>query len=164
MSEQDLRRRLDALEAVDAIKRLKARYLNACDQQKPEDVRACFMKGDIEIDMDYFGHCTHRDEFVDGIYVPLGCHDYVLDMHQCTNPEIILIDEKHATGIWSLNYRNINTKDKTITLLSALYHDEYVKTDDGWKILKSRTEYKTAINCNYEPGSLVINKAGKKLI
>lgn len=163
MKDDDLRKKVEALEAIENIKRLKARYLNACDQQKPEDVRNCFVDGEIMIDMDYFGHCTHRDEFVDGIFIPLGCHDHVLDMHQCTNPEITIIDDRLATGLWSLNYRNINTKEQTITLLSALYHDEYLKTDLGWKILKFRTEYKTAIQCNYEPGSLVINKAGKTI-
>lgn len=160
----DLQKRIEALEAVEDIKRLKARYLNACDQQKPEDVRACFIEGDIVIDMDYFGLCKNRDDFVDGIFIPLGCHDHVLDMHHCTNPEITLIDDFRATGLWSLNYRNINTNDNTITMLSALYHDEYVKTDAGWKIVKSRTEYKTAINCSFVPGTLTLNKAGKKLV
>lgn len=164
MSElENLRLRLESLEAVEAIKRLKARYLNACDQQNSEDVRDCFAEGEIVIDMDYFGLCTDRDDFVDGIFIPRGCHDYVLDMHHCTNPEITITDEDHATGIWSLNYRNINTNDKTITLLSALYHDEYIKTEAGWKILKSRTEYKTVIHCDYDPGTLVINTAARKL-
>ena len=160
----NLQARLERLEAIDAIKALKARYLNACDSQDPEAVRACFAQGEVVIDMDYFGRCENRDEFVDGIFVPRGCHDFVLDMHHCTNPEIAIIDDEHATGVWSLNFRNINTQDQTLTLLSALYHDEYRKVEGEWKVSRSRTEYRTALACSYEPGSLQVNKAARSLL
>ena len=167
MSEQTLaalQARLDRLEAIEAIKALKARYLNACDRQDPEAVRACFAEGEVIIDMDYFGRCENRDEFVDGIFVPRGCHDFVLDMHHCANPEIEIISASQATGLWSLNYRNINTRDHTLTLLSALYHDEYRKVGGQWKVTRSRTEYRTALSCSYEPGTLQVNKAARALM
>lgn len=156
--------RLDRLEAVDAIKSLKARYLNACDRQDPEAVRDCFAQGEVIIDMDYFGRCENRDEFVDGIFVPRGCHDYVLDMHHCSNPEINVIDDEHATGVWALNYRNINMQDQTLTLLSAIYHDEYRKVDGQWKVSRSRTEYRTALSCNFKAETLTVDTAGRTLI
>lgn len=162
--------RLSALEAtcqrladIEAIKRLKARYLNACDRQDPEAVRECFAEGEVVIDMSYFGYCRNRDEFVDGIFVPRGCHDHVLDMHHCSNPEIELLSRTEARGTWSLNYRNINTQDHTLTLLSALYHDQYRKRDGQWKISSSRTEYRTALNCSYEPGTLEVQVAARSL-
>jgi hypothetical protein len=156
--------RLDRVESIEAIKALKARYLNACDSQEPEAVRACFAEGEVVIDMGYFGHCENRDEFVDNIFVPRGCHDSVLDMHHCSNPEITIVDAENASGIWSLNYRNINTAEHTLTLLSALYHDEYKKVGGEWKISRSRTEYRTALSCNYEADSLVVNKADRSLL
>ncbi len=159
----NLQRRLEHLEAIDAIKQMKARYLNACDRQDPEAVRACFAKGEVIIDMSYFGHCSNRDEFVDDIFVPRGCHDYVLDMHHCSNPEIEILDECTATGVWGLNYRNINTRDQTITMLSAVYHDEYRKIDGQWKVSRSRTEYRTVIHCSYEPGTLQVQVADRSL-
>ncbi len=159
-----LQARLDRLEAIDSIKALKARYLNACDRQDPEAVRDCFAKGEVVIDMDYFGHCESRDEFVDNIFVPRGCHDFVLDMHHCANPEIVILDDENATGVWSLNYRNINTQDRTVTLLSALYHDEYRKISGQWKVSRSRTEYRTALSFTYEEGSLSVTKAARKLV
>ncbi len=167
MSEQalaELQARLDRLEAIDAIKSLKARYLNACDRQDPEAVRACFVEGEVVIDMDYFGRCENRDEFVDEIFVPRGCHDFILDMHHSSNPEITVIDDENSTGIWSLNYRNINTQDRTLTMLSALYHDEYRKVNTEWKISHSRTEYRTALTCSYESGTLQINTAARSLV
>lgn len=151
------------LEDIEAIKQLKARYLNACDRQDPEAVRACFAEGDITIDMSYFGQCSNRDEFVDEIFVPRGCHDYVLDMHHCSNPEISVQDETNATGVWSLNYRNINTRDRTLTLLSAMYHDEYRKISGEWKISSFRTDYRTVLVCSYEAGSLELQVADRSL-
>lgn len=104
---------------IEAIRQLKARYLNACDRQDPEAVRDCFAEGEVIIDMSYFGQCRNRDEFVDGIFVPRGCHDHVLDMHHCANPEIEILSPDSARGTWSLNYRNINTKEQTLTLMSG---------------------------------------------
>jgi hypothetical protein len=160
---EDVLRRLSRLEDIDAIKQLKARYLNACDQQDPEAVRECFAEGEVIIDMSYFGHCITRDEFVDGIFIPRGCHEHVLDMHHASNPEIVLLDAGNARGVWSLNYRNINTQDQMLTLLSALYHDEYRKIDGHWKVSRSRTEYRTALNCNYQPGTLNVQVAARSL-
>ncbi|MEM1111685.1 MAG: nuclear transport factor 2 family protein [Pseudomonadota bacterium] len=166
MSDADLQAllaRLRRLEDIEAIRCLKARYLNACDQQDPEAVRDCFAEGEVIIDMSYFGHCKNRDEFVDGIFVPRGCHEYVLDMHHAANPEIEILDELNARGVWSLNYRNINTQDRTVTLLSALYHDEYRKTSGEWKVSRSRTEYRTALHMSYEPGTLEVQIGARSL-
>ena len=161
---EQIAERLQRLEDIEAIRQLKARYLNACDQQDPEAVRACFAEGEVIIDMSYFGRCENRDEFVDGIFVPRGCHDHVLDMHHCANPEIEIIDAENASGVWSLNYRNINTQDQTVTMLSALYHDEYRKVDGQWKVSRSRTEYRTALHCSYEPGSLEVQVGARSLM
>jgi len=160
---QELKRRLNRLESVEAIKVLKARYLNACDQQDPEAVRNCFAEGEVPIDMSYFGVLKNRDEFVD-IFKERGCHDHVLDMHHGVNPVIEIIEDDYAKGLWSLNYRNINTQDNTLTMISALYHDEYRKIDGHWKVCKSRTEYCTALNCNYQPGTLEVQMAARTLM
>lgn len=160
---QALEKRVARLQAVEDIKALKARYLNACDRQDPEAVRDCFAEGQVIIDMSYFGHCTNRDEFVDGIFIPRGCHDHVLDMHHCTNPEIEILDEETARGTWSLNYRNINTQERTLTLLSALYYDEYRRVDGQWKVSRSRTEYRTALSCSYQSGTLEVQVADRSL-
>ena len=160
---EQLEQRLTRLEDIDAIKQLKARYLNACDRQDPEAVRACFAGGEVIIDMSDFGHCENRDEFVDGIFVPRGCHEYVLDMHHCSNPEITVAGDGTATGVWGLNYRNINTEEKTLTLLSAMYHDEYRKIDGEWLVSRSRTEYRTVLFCSYEPDTLQVRAATRSL-
>ena len=44
-----------------------------------------------------------------------------------------------------------------------MYHDEYRKIDGQWKIISSRTEYRTVLNCSYEPGTLEVNVAARSL-
>jgi len=160
---QYLERELSRLQAIEEIRQLKARYLNACDRQDPEAVRQCFAEGEVVIDMSYFGQCSNRDEFVDGIFVPRGCHEHVLDMHHCANPEIDILDDGRARGVWSLNYRNINTQELTVTLMSALYHDQYSRIDGQWKVSHSRTEYRTVMLCSYQPGTLHVQAAARTL-
>jgi hypothetical protein len=154
ISVQDLTRRLARLEAIEAIRQLKARYLNACDRQDPTAASHCFAPSGVLIDMGHVGVFHHRDEFA-ALYRAAGCHDYVLDLHHGANPQIEWIDESHARGLWSLNYRNINTRDRTITFLSALYHDEYERIDGEWLIVKCRVEYKTALHLSYGSGVMV---------
>ena len=160
---QRVEQALAQLQAKEEIRALKARYLNACDQQDPEAVRACFAEGEVIIDMSYFGHCENRDEFVDGIFIPRSCHEHILDMHHCANPEIEILDELNAHGVWSLNYRNINTQEQTVTLMSALYHDQYRCIDGQWKVSRSRTEYRTVLHGSYQPGNLQVDVAARSL-
>jgi hypothetical protein len=155
----ELYRRIQRLEDIEAIRRLKARYLNACDQQDPIAVRACFADGPIAIEVAHLGTYDTADGFCE-MFHRAACHDFVLDKHQGGNGEIDVIDDTHATGLWCLDYRNINTRDRTLTLLSLLYHDAYEKIDGAWKIRKTRSEFKTAIHFTYAKGTLEALVAG----
>jgi hypothetical protein len=154
MSELDeLRRRLVCLEDLEAIRRLKSRYLNACDSQDPESAMLCFAEGPVEIDMGHVGVFRRREDFA-ALYRAAGCHPHVLDMHHGGNPEIDFVDDTHARALWSLDYRNINTQEKTVTFVSLIYHDEYEKIGGQWKIRKSRSDFKSALHCSYASGKL----------
>jgi hypothetical protein len=155
-----LTRRVQRMEDIEAIRRLKARYLNACDQQDPPAVRACFADDDkVSIEVAHLGTYDTASGFVD-MFHRAACHPFVLDKHQAGNGEIDFIDDAHAKGLWCLDYRNINTRDETLTLLSLLYHDEYEKIDGEWKIRRSRSEFKTAFHGTYASGVLKALVAG----
>ncbi len=149
----ELRRRVQRLEDLEAIRRLKARYLNACDAQDPETAKGCFAAGPVLIDMGHVGVFTDREEFA-RLYRAAGCQPFILDMHHGANPEIELIDDTHARAQWALEYRNINTRDKTVTFISLVYHDQYAKISGEWQITSSRSEFKTALHLSYAAGSL----------
>ncbi|HTV94972.1 MAG TPA: nuclear transport factor 2 family protein [Steroidobacteraceae bacterium] len=149
----ELFRRVARLEDLEAIRRLKARYLNACDQQDPDSAKSCFAEGEVLIDMGHVGVFRDREAFA-ALYRSAGCHPHILDTHHGANPEIEHLDDTHAKGLWSLDYRNINTRDKTVTLASLIYHDEYEKIDGRWKIRKSVSEFKSALHLSYASGTL----------
>jgi len=149
----ELRRRVQRLEDIEAIRRLKARYLNACDAQDPESAKNCFAEGEVLIDMGHVGVFRNREEFAK-LYRAAGCQPFILDMHHGANPEIEFTDDTHARALWALDYRNINTRDKTVTFVSLVYHDEYTKIAGEWRIGKSRSEFKTALHLSYASGTL----------
>jgi hypothetical protein len=154
MSEIDeLRRRVERLEDLEAIRRLKARYLNACDAQDPERAKECFATGEVLIDMGHVGVFRDREAFA-ALYKAAGCQPFILDMHHGANPEIEFTDATHARAQWALEYRNINTQARTVTFVSLIYHDEYAKQNGEWKITKSRSDFKTALHCSYAEGTL----------
>jgi len=141
-------RRVQILEDIEEIKNLKSRYLNACDAQDPDQAMNCFASGKIIIDMGHVGFFKTRESFAE-LYKSAGCHDYIMDLHQGSNPEIKIIDDTNAKGLWGLNYRNINLLNNTVTLVSAFYHDQYKRIADKWKIVSSVTEYKSALHLDY---------------
>ncbi|MBM4212748.1 MAG: nuclear transport factor 2 family protein [Gammaproteobacteria bacterium] len=161
-SVSDLNRRIQRLEDLEAIRQLKHRYLNACDQQLPDLARDCFADGEIVIDMGHLGVFRHRDDFA-ALYRAAGCQAYVLDMHHGGNSEIDFMTDDHAHALWLLNYRNINTREKTVTFLSVRYHDEYRRIDGEWYITHSRSEFKTALHCTYGNGVLQLLRAADSM-
>lgn len=127
-----LEKRIKALEDIREIHELKARYLRACDLQRPEDVRACFVANAL-IDYESFPPFHSRDAFVD-IYAKLGCQPEIVDMHHGHNPTITLIDDNRASGQWDLFWSGLNLKLRTNVQLSGQYQDEYVRESGRWLI------------------------------
>ena len=134
-----LEQRLSQLEAIDAIKSLKHRYLMACDTKQPELMRNCFAEGEVLIDYGPAGQFSHRDQLVD-VFTEVGCHPHMLEMHHAHNPLIELLSGEEARGSWELCYQLVNTRDKTLTQLALIYRDRYRRIDGDWKIVETVTE------------------------
>ena len=160
--EETVAARLQRLEDIEAIRRLKARYLNACDQKDSQQVRACFADGEILVDTAHLGVFKSADSFV-AMYSDAALHDHILDKHQAGNAEIDIVGTHDAHGLWCLDYRNINIRDRTLTLMSVIYHDTYKKIGGVWKISGSRSEFKTALCCSYATGTLEALIAGQSV-
>lgn len=145
-----LEKRIRELEDREAIRELKARYLNACDLKDPVTVRDCFATGEVLIDYGWVGVFHDRDAFVK-LFEDMGCHPQVLDMHHGANPEIRITGEDSAAGHWALHYQNINADSHALTQLAAAYDDEYVRTPDGWKIKSTRVQYLSTLMTGLDP-------------
>lgn len=137
MNPIELERRLRALEDIEAIRVLKARYLACCDRKDPAGMRACFADGPVHIDFGVVGTFDRADALVE-VYSAIACHPHMVELHHGSNPQIEIVDERKAHATWSLHYGLIDTKERTLIQLAGYYEDEYRKQDGAWKISRTR--------------------------
>ena len=131
-----LQQRLQQLEALEQIRQLKHRYLNACDRKAVEDIRECFAPGPILIDYGELGVFHDRDSFIE-LYTRLACQPNVIDLHHGSNPEIVLESATEARARWALYYFNLDTRTGVTRQLGGQYEDRYRLTDAGWRIVET---------------------------
>lgn len=129
----DLESRLQALEDIEAIKRLKYDYLFYSDHKQPEKMRECFAPGEVTIDYGRIGLFKNRDELV-AVFDQLACAEHIIEMHHAQNPRVDLLSTSTAKGVFGLYYFMIDSHQNSVTQLGGYYEDEYEKLAGEWKI------------------------------
>lgn len=129
--------RLERLEAESDIRRLKARYWNACDTKDVAAVRACFVE---EAELVYPPLGAFGLDGLIEIFSAIAVGTPVVDVHHGHNAEINVIDADTAEARWSLGFSTYNPETQTYRTIAGLYHDRYVRTPSGWRIAYSRHE------------------------
>lgn len=132
------------LEAIEAIRQLKYRYLRAVDLKMWDLLESTFTPDAIAA---YDGgKQTHKGRDAIVGWLKSALDNTIVTLHQVHNPEIEITSATSATGIWYLEDRVINRgadmpdmPGHTILTGAAFYSDEYQKIDGEWKI--SRTGY-----------------------
>lgn len=159
----NLDERLRRLEAIEDIKRLKARYWYACDHKDVEGVRACFMDGPIEIDYaGSTGKVHHRDALRD-VFAQGALRDEIVELHHGGPPRIELVGDARATGTWSLYYHLMDTERRVINHVGGYYHDEYTRSNEEWWISKTRFEVVSAVTYRVKDDLLRVLHAARGL-
>jgi len=130
-----LESRIARLEAESDIRKLKARYLNACDSKDVDRIRACFTK-DAVIDFPPLGEFD-VDGLI-GIFTQMAASTSIIDSHHGHNAEINVAGEK-AEAVWNLGFSTFNPEDNSFRLLAGFYHDRYEKHGDEWLISYTRS-------------------------
>ncbi|RZO84289.1 MAG: nuclear transport factor 2 family protein [Oceanococcus sp.] len=148
-----IEQRLSQLEALDAIRQLKAAYLSSCDAKDCQGFRDAFMDGPVDIDYGPIGCFDNADDLV-AVFRQIACHPHMLEWHHASNPQIELLASDHARGHWSLQYQLINTQDNTLTQIGGEYVDEYRLTEAGWKISATRFAPRTTLVLALQDGQL----------
>ncbi|MEO3786775.1 nuclear transport factor 2 family protein [Actinocorallia sp. B10E7] len=143
-SVRTLEERVAALEAVEAIKALKHRYLRACDLKDAETLRDCFVAEGASIDYGPAGAFEGADLLTD-LYrkVALAKHDgryVVLDMHHAVHPVIELLGDGRAKGAWTLRFRQVDRVERTEKVSAIEYDDRYEVEDGRWLIRSSHVK------------------------
>ncbi|MDF1604667.1 nuclear transport factor 2 family protein [Nocardioides sp. YIM 152315] len=137
--EQTLEERVARLEAIEEIRRLKHRYLRACDLKEPETFRDCFVARGASID---YGPRVGRFEDADGIaevyrriaLEKVDGHYNVLDMHHALQADIDVVSTTEATGQWTLRFRQVDRRAGTERVSAIEYDDRYEIEDGSWRI------------------------------
>ena len=134
MADQDLLARVQALEDIEAIKRLKYRYFRSIDTA---DLATLDTLLTDDISVNYKGGTYHwmmqgKDNVIQSIAG--GFHNRALAQHTGHHPEIDLLSATTAKGLWYLTDSFIHLDMRVVTQGSSLYRDEYVKLGSEWKI------------------------------
>lgn len=122
------------LEDIEAIRQLKYRYCRAIDMADmallktlfAEDASVCYVGGSYRFE------AQGRDTILEAL--SHAFHAEAVAMHHVNHPEIELVSDTEATGIWYLKDWFLNLKLMLITDGTALYRDRYVKRDGQWLI------------------------------
>lgn len=143
--------RLARLEAESEIRRLKARYLNACDAKQADVVRACFTL-DAVIDFEGMG-VFNVDQLV-GIFTEVAVNSPIADSHHGHNAEIEILSADTAKAVWNLGFTTYDPRNGQFRALSMFYQDEYRRTEDGWRISKTKSLARSALEGTAIEGKL----------
>jgi len=137
---QELAKRIQRIEEIDAIKRVKYRYFRFFDTANVDAIADVFTE-DVVITVVggvYKFELKGRDAYLK--LIREGAHAEMITQHHGHHPEIDLIDDRKATGLWYLNDYVLDFRRKQHIMGTAFYRDTYVKeSDDQWRI--QRTEF-----------------------
>ena len=128
---------LNDLIELEAIRRLKYRYMRCVDLKLFDELAACFSEDATVSYNDGQWASSGRDAIIELLRGGLGPE--VLSSHTVHHPEIDLTSATTATGIWALQDHVFNRRHGTHLHGAAFYADEYVKVDGRWLI--SHTSY-----------------------
>ena len=129
----------DDLVELEAIKRLKYRYLRCLDQKEWDELAGCFTEDAVAAYSGGAHSFEGRDDIMTFLRTAMGSEAF-LSSHRCHHPEIDLTGPDTATGTWAMDDVVVHTEFDITIRGAAFYTDEYVKRDGEWLI--ARTGYK----------------------
>jgi uncharacterized protein (TIGR02246 family) len=142
-----LEERMRALEDVEEIKQLKARYAAACDNNYDADAIAALFTEDAVWDGGSLGKAEGREKIRK--FFRRAPEFFPFAIHNVMNP-VIEVDGDRATAQWYLLQPATMARENQAVWLSAAYRDEYVRVGGRWmfKHLKVTANFLTP----YEAG------------
>jgi SnoaL-like protein len=137
---EELRKDIQRLMDIEAIKQLKHAYFRCIDTANMEELATLF-HDDVQVDFkggNYHLQYNGKQEYVDGMAQSFTKQS--IGQHHGHHPEIQMLSETEATGIWYLEDKFWVINHKYFTTGTLLYWDRYVKEDGKWLIRDTRYE------------------------
>lgn len=123
---------LGRLEDLEAIKRLKYKYLRCVDTKSLTGLAECFTE-DATTSYEGGKHSLTGREAIMRFFQTDNFRQ-IVTMHNVHHPEIEITGAATARATWALEDYVIDVKANWSLHGSAFYEDEYVKADGQWKI------------------------------
>ncbi len=133
MSKPTLDERIQRLEDIEALKVLKSRYAEYCDEDYNPDLLEPLFTQDAIWDGGVLGRYTGRDTIK--AFFAGASKAMPFAIHHVTNP-IIEIDGNRATGRWHLWQPCVHAAGNTALWIAGRYQDEYRREDGEWRFAK----------------------------
>jgi hypothetical protein len=124
---------MDDLAEIEAVKRLKYRYMRCLDQKRWAELAECFTE---DATTSYGGGkyaFSGRDAILRFLVEAMDRPSF-LSSHRVHHPEIELTSATTARGTWALEDFVLDPERRVIIQGAAFYRDEYVKEGGRWRI------------------------------
>jgi hypothetical protein len=118
---------------MEAIKRLKYRYVRLLDTKEFDEMAELFVEDATASYSDGAYSFDGRDKILEFLRSALGPRTMVTS-HKVHQPEIELTSPSTATGTWGLEDVVIITDSALEIRGAAFYADEYLKVNGNWRI------------------------------
>ena len=130
MAMSELEKRITRLEDIEAIKQLKARYCEICDDMHNPDRVASVFAEDAIWESDDFGK-AEAHEAIRELFRNFQ-RMFSFSQHNITNP-IIEVNGDRATGMWYIMGPWTHAENDDEKWMALRYDDDYVKVNGEWK-------------------------------
>ena len=121
------------LQEMEAIKRLKYKYLRCLDLKQWDEMAECFTEDATAAYGDGQYSFAGRDAIMQFLRGALDSRS-IISSHRVHQPEIDVTGATTAVGTWALEDTVIETQSSSVVRGAAFYRDEYVKVGGQWKI------------------------------
>lgn len=130
MDIKELEKRITRLEDIEAIKQLKARYCEICDDfHNPDRITTIFAEDGIW-ESEEFGTARGHDEIRELFKKFRQLFSFT--QHNIMNP-IIEVNGNRARGTWYFHGNHTYRENGESNLFACRYEDDYVKINGEWK-------------------------------
>lgn len=143
---EELRRDIQRLMDIEAIKQLKHAYFRCVDTCNLEELATLFHE-DVQVRFKgggYEWNLNGREEYVSNIGAAFSRE--AVGQHNAHHPEIQILSPTEATGMWYLADHMWILNHNALTYGTALYWDRYVKENGRWLIRETNYERIYEIN------------------
>ncbi|GHD16355.1 hypothetical protein GCM10007052_21690 [Halioglobus japonicus] len=137
---EELRKDIQRLMDMEAIRQLKHAYFRCIDTANLAEL-ATLLHRDLVVDFkggNYHWQFDNRDAYIESIGGAFS--KQAITQHHGHHPEIQMLSETEATGIWYLEDKFWVMNLGFYTTGTLLYWDRYVKEDGRWQIRETRYE------------------------